>query len=100
MKTVLSNTLVGVLLHSSGINAMLYSARLSSHRATSSSVTLEGKRTPSSHSPAPAICASSFALSPRSDAKDVQKGITFLPVKSLARMNVLTGHAASCHQMG
>ena len=46
---------------------------------------------PSSHSPVPAICASSFPLSPISEVAEVQKGMTVLPVKSLPFTKLLTG---------
>ena len=36
----------------------------------------------------------------RPEEEEVQKGITVLPVKSLAFTKLLVGQAAMCHQMG
>lgn len=46
---------------------------------------------------APRACA---PLSPMPLLAEVQKGMTVLPVKSLALTNVSTGHAAMPHQIG
>ena len=68
--------------------------------ATSCCVTADGKRLPVCQSPVPASAASCVPLSPMSLLPEVQKGMTVLPVKSLALTNVSTGHAAMPHQIG
>lgn len=67
---------------------------------TSCCVTAEGKRWPSCQSPVSASAASCVPLSPMPLLAEVQKGMTVLPVKSLALTNVSTGHAAMPHQIG
>lgn len=61
-----------------------YSARpsLSTQSCTSDSETLERNRSPSSHSPVPAISSRSLPLSPIPKEDDVANGITVLPVSS------------------
>lgn len=81
------------------LRSVFYSSRVSSQACTSSAVTREEKRIPSSHSPLPASSANSSPLSPRSELEEVQKGITVLPVKSLASTNVSTGQAAMPHHI-
>lgn len=44
--------------------------------------------------------ASCAALSPSPEEAEVAKGMTVLPVKSLAITKAFTGHAAPPHQMG
>ena len=77
-----------------------YRPRPFTQDCTSSSEGLERKRTPSCQSPVPASSASSVPLSPRPELAEVQKGITVLPVKSLASTKPLTGQAAMPHQIG
>ena len=74
--------------------------RLSTHSVTSSWLALERNRCPSCQSPVPASSASSSPLWPKPELEEVQKGITVLPVKSLASTKVSTGQAAMPHQMG
>ena len=75
-------------------------ARDLTQSVTSCCVTAEGKRWPSCQSPVPASAASCAPLSPMPLLAEVQKGMTVLPVKSLALTNVSTGHAAMPHQIG
>ena len=77
-----------------------YSPSSSTQACTSAASTPERNLIPACQSPVPARSAKSCPLSPMSEVEEVQKGITVLPVKSLASTKVSTGQAAMPHQMG
>ena len=80
--------------------AILYSPKLSTQAATSSSVAPAAKRSPSSHSPVPAKPARFTPVLPIGDDPEVQNGMTVLPEKSFSTMKSSMTQEACPHQMG